>query len=144
MPIFRKVLCEHRLLRGRDGAGEHRPQPGAGAGDEQRACAASPVPGHLLHPGDYVVGGGRHDVAMALQHRLRADQYRAEAASACPTIPWLSSTAWAMPAVIIMAIWKNLGYNMVIYLAGLQGIPAHLLRGGRHRWRRRLASAFAT
>jgi multiple sugar transport system permease protein len=43
-----------------------------------------------------------------------------------PAIPWLSSTAWAMPAVIIMAIWKNLGYNMVIFLAGLQGIPAHL------------------
>ncbi len=43
-----------------------------------------------------------------------------------PAVPWLSSTAWAMPAVIMMAIWKNLGYNMVIFLAGLQGIPAHL------------------
>jgi multiple sugar transport system permease protein len=31
-----------------------------------------------------------------------------------------------MPAVIIMAIWKSLGYNMIIFLAGLQGIPAHL------------------
>ena len=41
-------------------------------------------------------------------------------------IPWLSSTAWAMPAVIMMAIWKSLGYNMVIFLAGLQSIPAHL------------------
>jgi multiple sugar transport system permease protein len=41
-------------------------------------------------------------------------------------IPWLSSTAWAMPAVILMAIWKSLGYNMVIFLAGLQSIPAHL------------------
>lgn len=43
-----------------------------------------------------------------------------------PAIPWLSSTDWAMPAVIIMAVWKNLGYNMVIYLAGLQGIPPTL------------------
>jgi multiple sugar transport system permease protein len=43
-----------------------------------------------------------------------------------PAIPWLSSTAWAMPAVILMAIWKSLGYNMVIFLAGLQSIPAHL------------------
>lgn len=43
-----------------------------------------------------------------------------------PAIPWLSSTAWAMPAVIIMAIWKHLGYNMIIYLAGLQGIPITL------------------
>ena len=41
-------------------------------------------------------------------------------------VPWLSSTAWAMPAVILMAIWKTLGYNMVIFLAGLQSIPAHL------------------
>ena len=43
-----------------------------------------------------------------------------------PAIPWLSSTDWAMPAVIIMAVWKNLGYNMVIYLAGLQGISPTL------------------
>ncbi|HYJ12098.1 MAG TPA: sugar ABC transporter permease [Thermomicrobiales bacterium] len=43
-----------------------------------------------------------------------------------PVIPWLSSTQWAMPAVIIMAIWKGLGYNMVIYLAGLQGISPTL------------------
>jgi multiple sugar transport system permease protein len=41
-------------------------------------------------------------------------------------VPWISSTAWAMPSVIIMAIWKNLGYNMVIFLAGLQSIPVHL------------------
>lgn len=36
---------------------------------------------------------------------------------------WLSDVRWAMPAVIIMSIWKGLGYNMVIFLAGLQGIP---------------------
>jgi len=39
---------------------------------------------------------------------------------------WLQSTKWAMPAIIIMSIWKGLGYNMVIFLAGLQGIPSHL------------------
>ena len=37
--------------------------------------------------------------------------------------PWLTSAKWAMPSVIIMTIWKNLGYNMIIFLAGLQGIP---------------------
>lgn len=36
---------------------------------------------------------------------------------------WLTSTTWAMPAVIIMSIWKNLGFNMLLFLAGLQGIP---------------------
>jgi len=39
---------------------------------------------------------------------------------------WLGSTAWAMPAVIIVYVWKNLGYAVVIYLAGLQGIPREL------------------
>jgi multiple sugar transport system permease protein len=36
---------------------------------------------------------------------------------------WLSSPEWAMPAIMVMAIWRSLGYNMLIYLAGLQGIP---------------------
>lgn len=35
---------------------------------------------------------------------------------------WLSSQTWALPAVIITTIWKNLGFNMLIFLAGLQGI----------------------
>jgi multiple sugar transport system permease protein len=41
-------------------------------------------------------------------------------------INWLQSSAWAMPAIIIMSIWAGLGYNMVILLAGLQGIPEEL------------------
>lgn len=40
-----------------------------------------------------------------------------------PTPPWLADPSWAMPAVIIMSVWKNTGYYMVIYLAGLQSIP---------------------
>jgi len=40
-----------------------------------------------------------------------------------PSVNWLFSTTWAMPAVILMSVWKGLGYNMVIFLAGLQGIP---------------------
>ncbi len=39
---------------------------------------------------------------------------------------WLSSPQQAMPCLIIMTIWKELGYAMVIYLAGLQGIPGML------------------
>lgn len=45
--------------------------------------------------------------------------------------PWLSSTEWAMPAVIIMTIWSSVGYYMVIYLAGLQGIPEELYEAVR-------------
>jgi multiple sugar transport system permease protein len=36
---------------------------------------------------------------------------------------WLRSTTWAMPAVIISQVWRGLGFNIVIILAGLQGIP---------------------
>ncbi len=38
-------------------------------------------------------------------------------------IPWLTSTEWAMPSVIIMSIWKTVGWNMLVFLSGLQGIP---------------------
>src|SRR5690554_5294985 len=36
---------------------------------------------------------------------------------------WLTSTSWSMPSIIIMSIWKNLGFNMLLFLAGLQGTP---------------------
>lgn len=44
---------------------------------------------------------------------------------------WLADTTTAMPAVIIMSIWKGLGYNMVIFLAGLQGIPQELYEAAK-------------
>ena len=39
-------------------------------------------------------------------------------------IPWLSSAQWALPAVIIMDVWKNTGFAMLVFLAGLQNIPS--------------------
>jgi multiple sugar transport system permease protein len=36
---------------------------------------------------------------------------------------WLNSTTWAMPAMIMMAVWRNMGTLMIIFLAGLQTIP---------------------
>lgn len=44
---------------------------------------------------------------------------------------WLTDTRWAMPAVIIVYVWKNLGYAMVIFLAGLQAIPRDLYEAAR-------------
>lgn len=38
-------------------------------------------------------------------------------------IPWLGSTTWAMPVLIVLSIWKQLGFNMVVFLAGIQAIP---------------------
>jgi multiple sugar transport system permease protein len=40
----------------------------------------------------------------------------------CPN--WLGDPAWAMPAIIMMAVWKGLGHNALIFLAGLQSIPS--------------------
>lgn len=41
-------------------------------------------------------------------------------------IDWLGDPTWAMPAIILMAVWKNFGYNMIIFIAGLQNIPDEL------------------
>jgi multiple sugar transport system permease protein len=55
-------------------------------------------------------------------------------------IKWLASPQWALPAIMIVAIWKGLGYNMVIFLAGLQGIPREMYEAaeidGANRWNR--------
>ena len=41
-------------------------------------------------------------------------------------IEWLGNPHWAMPSIILMAVWKNFGYNMLIFIAGLQNIPTEL------------------
>lgn len=46
-------------------------------------------------------------------------------------INWLGDPHWAMPAIIIFAVWKNFGYNMIIFLAGLQNIPEELYEAAR-------------
>jgi len=55
-------------------------------------------------------------------------------------IPWLTSTRYFMPAVIIMSVWKNLGMNIILILAGLQAVPYTLhkaaLIDGAGRFRR--------
>ncbi len=38
-------------------------------------------------------------------------------------IPWLSSVTWAMPVLILLSVWKQIGFNLVVFLAGLQTIP---------------------
>jgi multiple sugar transport system permease protein len=46
-------------------------------------------------------------------------------------IDWLGDPHWAMPTIILFAVWKNFGYNMIIFLAGLQAIPADLYEAAR-------------
>ena len=40
-----------------------------------------------------------------------------------PPVDWLGDPSWSMPAMILFAVWKNFGYNMIIFVAGLQAIP---------------------
>lgn len=55
------------------------------------------------------------------------------------SIPWLTSTRWALPSLAIVAIWQIVGYNMLIFLAGLQGIPKSYYESaqidGAKRWK---------
>jgi multiple sugar transport system permease protein len=48
-----------------------------------------------------------------------------------PRVDWLGDPSWSMPAIAIFAIWKNFGYNMVIFLAALQSIPPELYEAAR-------------
>jgi multiple sugar transport system permease protein len=53
---------------------------------------------------------------------------------------WWTDRSWAMPSIIIASAWKDLGFNMLILLAGLQNIPEHLYEAARidgaGRWQR--------
>jgi multiple sugar transport system permease protein len=57
-----------------------------------------------------------------------------------PPQNWLTDTKWAMPAVALTVIWKTMGYNMVIFLAGLQDVPQSLHEAaaidGANSWQR--------
>lgn len=55
-----------------------------------------------------------------------------------PPQQWLQSTSQAMPSIVIMSVWGGVGSTMIIYLAGLQGIPDSLYEAaevdGANRW----------
>lgn len=44
---------------------------------------------------------------------------------------WINSAVWSKPAVVLLTLWKNVGFTMVIYLAGLQGVPEALYDAAR-------------
>jgi len=55
-------------------------------------------------------------------------------------IDWLGDPNWSMPSIILLSIWKNFGYNMIIFIAGLQNIPEELYEAaeieGANGWQR--------
>jgi len=48
-----------------------------------------------------------------------------------PPIDWLGDPRWAMPAIILLAVWKNFGYATLLLVAGLQSIPESLYEAAR-------------
>ena len=48
-----------------------------------------------------------------------------------PAQPWLNSSRLVIPSLIIIGVWRSLGYNLVIYLAGLSGIPTTFYEAAR-------------
>lgn len=46
-------------------------------------------------------------------------------------VDWLGNPHWAMPTVMAFAVWKNFGFNMILFLAGLQAIPPQLYDAAR-------------
>ena len=86
---------------------------------------------HADHPADD--RGGEH-LAVLLHARLRAAR---PARSGCSA--WTAQLArhatTALPAMIVVAVWKEAGFFMIFYLAALQSLPPHLARGGRARGR---------
>jgi multiple sugar transport system permease protein len=53
-------------------------------------------------------------------------------------IPWLTSSQWAIASIILLGVWKNIGFNFILLVAGLQNIPRHLYEAaeidGAGRW----------
>jgi multiple sugar transport system permease protein len=48
-----------------------------------------------------------------------------------PPIDWLGDPRWAMPAIVLLAVWKNFGYATILFVAGLQAIPESLYEAAR-------------
>jgi len=46
-------------------------------------------------------------------------------------IDWLGDPAWAMPAIILLAVWKNFGFGTIVFVAGLGTIPERLYEAAR-------------
>ena len=46
-------------------------------------------------------------------------------------VDWLGDPHWSMPSIVLLAVWKNFGYNMIILLAALQAIPEDLHEAAR-------------
>lgn len=51
---------------------------------------------------------------------------------------WVTDADWALPALLIVSIWKGVGFVAIVYLAGMQGLPSEVIEAARldgaNRW----------
>jgi multiple sugar transport system permease protein len=58
-------------------------------------------------------------------------------------VPWLTSSRWAMIALIILGVWKSVGFQFILLVAGLQNIPRHLYEAAELDGAGRMATFFS-
>ena len=96
------------------------------------------VPRRLLPAGRDQHRGDRRRLAVPAQPRLGPRQHGCSARPGIQGPSWLANPTLAMPSIIAMAAWRNLGFAMIVFLAGLQTIPAQLYEAaaidGAGRW----------
>ena len=104
----------------------------------QRLRGLALLPLRLLPARGDQLGRGRARVALAAQPADGRRQQRRSASSGIQGPGWWTDPAWAMPSVILASAWKDLGFVMVILLAGLQAIPEEYYEAaevdGAARW----------
>ena len=132
-PDFWKALRQHALLRRRRRAAVGGGLAGGGAAARTRSWRAS----RGLFRTIYFAPVVTTLVAVAIVWRYLYHpqygllNYALGAGRASAPIDWLGDPHWAMPAIILLAVWKNFGYNMLIFVAGLQSIPEELYEAAR-------------
>lgn len=84
-------------------------------------------PCHLLYPGHYILGDCISRLPLHLQHGRNAELFIDKcAASDGKNIAWLNTRWGGMTVVMLLGIWKGVGWNLVVFLAALQSVPNEL------------------
>jgi multiple sugar transport system permease protein len=107
-------------LAGRGAAGQLAPDP-----------LSRPLPHRVLSAGRDHAGRGGGGMALSLPSPLWLAELRPESGLVSNLSTGWAIRIWAMPAIILMAVWKNFGFNMIIFIAGLQNIPPQLYEAAR-------------
>ena len=123
---------QHAVLRRRRRAAVDRAVARLRGAAAVAAGALQAVLSHrAVRAGGDDAGRGRRDLALPVPRALRPAQRMARRASASSRSTGSAIPNWAMPSIILFAVWKNFGANMIIFIAALQAIPDELYEAAR-------------